>query len=377
MFVWGYGDCFLDTYGTPANYLNHCGYASKADQLNAFFYNLVNPHDSLLPFNRAFVEFDPAYITGYPVQLQEFLAQAHANGIAIELLNGDQSLVTTTALAQNGAAIAQAVAAFNAAAPSNARFDGMHWDIEPHVLSGWTSNTAAGKDSYNDLYEGNLLTILNATKIAFAGTGATVAWDAATFYPRFASDIMGPLLSQKLVDYLTIMNYYNTEALFVSGQGLTGGITQTLNYVSGFPTVFAAECASVAPAAETWWSQGYLPLENMFGNVGDSFATTKGFLGLATHEYDSYIRQQPYGPALVPTCTSSGTTATVTPNGVTVGSVGLYLASTGAYVTKVNVTGPGPYTITAPRAGPFKANLWDGPNLSRLAVNSLAYVISC
>jgi hypothetical protein len=378
VFVWGWGDCLVGAYTDPGEYLNYCGHVDVASKRASFFYMLRNPHDLYQPFDRIYLEMDPARLTTFPTQVQSLVAAAHAEGIAVELLNANQQFAATAAQATQAVQVCAGLKSFNDAAPANARFDGMHWDLEPHTLPGWTSNTAAGSDPYNDLYQNNMLSILSGCKNLFAGTGITQAWDVSVFYPRFATDIMTPLLNQRLVDYLAVMNYYNSEALFLSGQGGTGGVVNVLRQLRGqVQTVFIAHAGSDGPATGTWWYQGVLPMENMLGNVGDAYATHGNFTGFAVHDFDAHASLQPYGPPLVPTCTVSGTALTISPNGVSVASVGVYNANTNAYITHTGVTGAGPYRITAPRNGPYSVNLWDGPNLSRAALDSLVYKVDC
>ena len=377
--MWGYDDCLLGTYPDPASFLNACGYASPQAQQNSFFYMLLNPHEVYQRFNRIFMEIQPANLVTYAPQLQQLLAAAHANGFVVELLNDNTTYVTTTEAAADAMALCTAINTYNLNAPANARLDGMHWDLEPQTLAGWTSNTAGGNDPYNNLYESNMINIFTSCKATFAANSftTTVSWDASVFYPRFASDLMTPLINGQLLTYITIMDYYNTEAQFMNGVGLSGGVLQVFKQMKNYPAIFVADTTSTAPSSQTWWNNGSLPLENMFGDVGDTYATLGPFLGLGVHEFDSYIRLQPYGPELTPACSTSSRTITITPNGVYVGSIGVYNANSGAYITYVNVAGPGPYVVTATAAGPYTTNLWDGPNLSRLNLDSLVYVVSC
>jgi hypothetical protein len=382
MFVWGasyYADCLLGTYTDPAEYLDVCGYPDVPSKRASFFYMLRNPHDLYQPFNRIYLEVDPARLTTAAAPLlQDFVTAAHAQGIAVELLNANQSLVTTAALAQAGVQVCAAVREYNAAAPPAARLDGVHWDLEPHTLAGWTSNRANGSDPYNDLFQTNLLAIFAGCKAALNGTNTTQAWDMAVFYPRFATDIMTPLLNQRLVDYVAVMNYYNSEALFLNGQSGTGGVVNVLQQLRGqMPAVFIAHAGSDGPASGTWWYQGVLPMENMLGNVGDAYATHPSVWGLAVHDFDAHIRLEPYGPPLAPTCSHNGTVLTINPNGVTVASLGVYRGASRTYVTHGNTAGPGPYTVATTRTPPFSVNLWDGPNLSRASINSLVYIATC
>ena len=384
IYVWGYGNCLIGTYATNASFLDNCGYPYAQAQRDSFFYVLRNPQRTYQPFNRIYFEVDATILSGYPALVQSFLAQASANGIAVELLVADNTFVTSTAGVQNGVQVCQAVATFNANAPANAEFDGVHFDLEPHTLSGWTSSTTAlnGTDKYNDYYEANLVSVFRGCRSALAGTGISLSWDANVIYPKFATDVMTPLFNERLLDYITMMNYYNTEAKFVNGSGQTGGVGPILQQLKGIiPAVFAAETQSAVAASISWSSNGSLPLENMFGNVGNAYASAAGFLGTVVHDYDAYIFMNSVGAPVTPACTLAGQVLTITtpPSIGALRSVAVYLTSNYAYVTNVNLSGPGPYTVTLPAksTGPFSVNTWDGPNLTRAALDSLSYHVDC
>lgn len=64
------------------------------------------------------------------------IADAHASGLAIDALDGapDYVLPSRRTDVLN---VVHAIVAYNRAAPESARFDGVHFDNEPHVLTGW------------------------------------------------------------------------------------------------------------------------------------------------------------------------------------------------------------------------------------------------
>lgn len=67
---------------------------------------------------------------------QAFLAAAHARGLTVEALDGDPAYAQRAAH-DVALAIADAVIAFNRESPREARFDGLHFDIEPYLLPAW------------------------------------------------------------------------------------------------------------------------------------------------------------------------------------------------------------------------------------------------
>jgi outer membrane protein TolC len=65
-----------------------------------------------------------------------FLARAHAAGLRVHALGGAPSWSTPAGLPR-ALGFVDAVAAFNREAPIDARFDGLHLDVEPHALPAW------------------------------------------------------------------------------------------------------------------------------------------------------------------------------------------------------------------------------------------------
>lgn len=72
-----------------------------------------------------------------PIGWQRLLGEAHAAGMRVHALDGapEQARRSGHAAVLN---LVHAVIAFNQAAPAAARFDGIHLDIEPYLLPGWS-----------------------------------------------------------------------------------------------------------------------------------------------------------------------------------------------------------------------------------------------
>ncbi|MBZ5546273.1 MAG: hypothetical protein LAO07_21850 [Acidobacteriia bacterium] len=89
-------------------------------------------------------EFDPTTEAGVPRtnlrnadSYREFLARAHREGLKVEALAGTPEWAVRENHPQALAAV-EAVLAFNRANPPEARFDGMHFDVEPYALVGYS-----------------------------------------------------------------------------------------------------------------------------------------------------------------------------------------------------------------------------------------------
>lgn len=78
----------------------------------------------------------PRRLRSTPELFSNFLATAHAAGMVVHALNGEPQWVLPVGDADARDFFA-AIAAFNAAAPPERRFDAIHLDVEPYTLDEW------------------------------------------------------------------------------------------------------------------------------------------------------------------------------------------------------------------------------------------------
>jgi len=90
-----------------------------------------------LEFNRRVVEGVPQYEVRTPERYREFLARAHQASLKVEGLAGTPEWAARENHADALAAV-DAALAFNRASPAGARFDGVHFDVEPYALLGYS-----------------------------------------------------------------------------------------------------------------------------------------------------------------------------------------------------------------------------------------------
>jgi carbohydrate binding protein with CBM30 domain len=147
---------------------------------------------------------------------QAFLERAHAGGLAVEALAGTPGWAAREYHAQSLAAV-DAVLAFNHTGPAPERFDGVHFDVEPYSLIGFS-------DPY--LRKGLLSEFLEMVSKIVEKTHAEPKFNfgcdvPAWFYPSSAGErramtvtfqgsdkTVGEHLTD-LVDTVTIMDYRN------------------------------------------------------------------------------------------------------------------------------------------------------------------------
>lgn len=232
-------------------------------------------------------------------KIRAFLKRAHKNNISVEFLTGNPKWARTDQM-KNVDMRVDKVIAFNAGASVDSeRFDGMHLDIEPYLLSEWKTG-ALGADGYNDELEKNYLDILKKTraKINASGQDITLSVDIPTWFSAKASEIWIPLTSTDTpVSYLTIMNYFDSEKNFLYGYGganKSGGIGPNLAASrSNIPLMFGAETKTDVEASVTFGLKGRVVMESAFTSAQAKFGESPSFGGVAVHHYDSYRKMRP------------------------------------------------------------------------------------
>ena len=394
-YSWGAANCLLGvTPAGAATYAAGCPYDTAADHQAAFFYRLRQPLRTYPPFNRVYLEIAATLLTENATAVRSLLASAHAQGVAVELLAGDDAWMASAAATATPIALCTAVATFNGArTTADEWLDGVHLDLEPQALAGWRANTSRGSDPYNDAYEANLLTILRGCRAALNSTGTTLAWDVAPYLVRWASDLWPPVLAERLVDYVAFMNYYTSLDAFVNGVNGTGGVRPLLASLagSGIQGVFVADASdpTLAPPADSFWAVGAQPLESMLAATTALYdnggVASPGFAGTGIHPLGDYIYLQPTGPPLAPACTSTGRAITLLPGGLPVASAAVYNAKSWAYFGYANVQASvppstGALNLTASKSatsGGYLLEIYDGPDLTRAAVDSIIYDVTC
>lgn len=257
--------------------------------------------DASARINRIFLNGDSFDYTSNSTKtaLRAFLKKAHDNGLAVEFLTGNSKWVLS---GQEGNAITRCerMIAFNAGSSDpKERYDGMHLDIEPYLLAEWKLNTGSGTDGYNDELQSNYMSILNACKqkMKESGQKVTLSVDIPTWFSSSVSDIWKPLNAENTpVDYLTFMNYFDTEATFLYGYGgsnKSGGVGPNLAKGGNLPMVFGAETIHLDPVSITFFEEGFAAMENVFDRAEEVFAKDARFAGTAVHHYRTLKELKP------------------------------------------------------------------------------------
>lgn len=238
----------------------------------------------------------------YPDELRDLLAMGRDAGVTVEALDGGR-LIGPDEQARYMAKL-NAIIAFNRTLPDDARFVGVHYDIEPHV-------TEVFKESYESRVPvmHNLLTFYVAVnaKLRLDAPGLTLACDVPMWLDgRTEGDrscmveFMGTTKNlvnhiQDLTDYIGIMSY---RRFAVGKNSVTYHVQNEMDYAdsvgrgvcagveTGKRTADPTESATISfygIPSDVFWSE--------VGKVHETFKDRPAYRGVLIH---CYARFQEY-----------------------------------------------------------------------------------
>lgn len=260
---------------------------TDAQEQNDFFAFAQAPHgDASMRLNRVYFFGDSLNLNSGAPTVRAFLKRAHSAGIAVEYLTGDSDWALD-GQGSNATARVDKMIAFNAGTTNAAeRFDGIHFDIEPYLLSSWKANRARISQNYVNILRDS------RAKIDASGQKLSLNVDIPTWYSASVPEIWNPLTAANTpVTGATIMNYFDTSATFLYGYGgnnTSGGIGPNLAKSNNLVLTFGAETMSIDPVSITFRQEGYASLGSVFSEAQQKFGNNLRFGGLAVHHYDTF-----------------------------------------------------------------------------------------
>jgi hypothetical protein len=334
MWVWDMSDALLNNTGGAQDTFFNFIVAPKGDAsfklthiyFEARTYNKDTDPNTLNP-----VITDPLTNPALQPSLRAFIQRAHSLGIQVEYLDGDASWVKSTTNRQIPVSICQAVVDFNAGGTVDQRFDGVHYDIEPHTL-GTTWRQNGGVDGYNDTYENNMIFILQSCN----NKGLHITNDTGTDYAAYVTELWNAYMAGGVLDYITIMNYFDTQAEWINGTVDGGGVAQNLQLDTlGLQMVFGVETIADAGLADISFAQeGYTCMKSVFDYSGNLYANNAKYWGVSVHYYT------PFKAMTLGSCTTATPTRTNTPIGPTATRTNTPIAPTNTPTRTNTPTGP-------------------------------------
>jgi hypothetical protein len=192
---------------------------SKPEEANRFFAFCASQQIRQVylatEFNGLGASGSPRLEVRNPARYRAFLARAHQRGLVIDGLAGTPEWAVRE---NHGHALAasDAIAAFNRASPAGARFDGIHFDVEPYLLIGY-SDPSYRSEILTGLLEMTEKCAGRARTAGLSFSGDVPSWffpadglerDRLTVEFKGREKTVGEHLTDML-DSVTIMDYTN------------------------------------------------------------------------------------------------------------------------------------------------------------------------
>ena len=262
------------------------------------------------PHGNGDAKIDTLYIDGYdainssPTFLRSFIADAHSHSLRVECLAGAPEWATQAGKDTAEAAF-DTITAFNDSGKDVERFDGIHLDVEPYLLTNWDSQTADVWAAYTGM--------LNAcrTKVdAYNGSNLhdlTLAVDIPAWYDTAYPGITSSDTVQDITDYVVVRSLTDQTDLM-------GTMTKhELDYAKsmGKKALIGVEtdCGTLL-AENTFCEEGYTVMDLRLNSVSQSYQINKSFMGVAVNTYQGYnlLNQLPNSPVSTITDPANGAT---------------------------------------------------------------------
>ena len=229
-------------------------------------------------------------LPAYSGELKDFIDSANAIGMQVELLAGDPSWALTSAH-WIGLDFVRQVVTFTASITGGNIPSGVHLDVEPYLLPGWTSDPSGIAAQYLDLL------VQARQELANSGMGLTLTVDIPFWFDTVTvthNNAMKTLNRhvQDVVDRITIMDYRD----FAHGDD--GIVHHALNEI-GYAEVISkgvtigVETNDVEPEKVTFFEEGETVMESELALVAQQYQTSPAFNGFAIHDFLGYVALAP------------------------------------------------------------------------------------
>ncbi|HHT9120392.1 MAG TPA: hypothetical protein ACFYD3_07605 [Candidatus Hypogeohydataceae bacterium YC41] len=217
---------------------------------------------------RAFLSLDRTLLSTLPPEpaLISFVTKCHLNGIIVSTLFGEAKWVYPQ-YRQNMLDRIQSVLTYNSNNSTEARFDGIHLDIEPHTLPEWDTNKVVLLGLLADTYAA-------ANQAMSSQPGLQLEVDVPVFYDKV--DISTFTRIVDTVDVLTVMAYARKT------------VNSVVNAVSVEIATANDEHKSVIVGFNAKDFLKEAELETLIVGVGNRLSSNPSFSGFSIHDFDDY-----------------------------------------------------------------------------------------
>ncbi|RJP69109.1 MAG: T9SS C-terminal target domain-containing protein [Ignavibacteriales bacterium] len=281
IWLWGESTDIIVNTTVRQDFFNFCLNPPGSENENSI---PTNPR----PINRVYF-YCPTYVradSGRRVKLHTFIKEAHQLGIEIEYLDGSSDWATTNQ--SSGKQRLKEVLKFNAEAITpEEKFDGIQYDVEPYLLSGW-SEASTRMQIWNS-FIGFITEMKGMVDSVNDGTYFGVA------IPRWYDTKPGMEYLKNLiniVDYVAMMDYVDTE------QRIINDAQDEINYantVSGKKVIIGVETKELDTETTSFNEEGWGNMESMLYGVDKFYRGNESYDGIAIHAYNYYKKLTQFG----------------------------------------------------------------------------------
>ena len=228
-----------------------------------------------------------------PQRYRDLIRAAHASGIRVYALLGSWYLHTERyvlpAFRPAAVAMVQTVLDYNAAAVESERFDGMNYDIEPHLLDAWDASTRESLlIGFLDMTAAMMEAKRRSGQSLPIGPAIPFWWDGIVVEWRGVRKAASEHIID-VTDYVTLMDYRNRAD---GSDSILSHAMAELGYAErvGKRVEIGLEFNPTQPAKLSFHRLTEAAFEREAATVEAGIGMRPGFGGFVFHHYEGYRR---------------------------------------------------------------------------------------
>lgn len=228
-----------------------------------------------------------------PARYRAFIRTAHARGIRVYALLGSWYLHTERYVLprhqRKAVAMLQQVLDYNATAAPDARFDGVNYDIEPHLLDEWEDATRPRLlRGFLDMTAAMMEARRRSGQALPIGPAMPFWWDGIALEWRGVRKPVSEHVAD-LTDYVALMDYRNRAE---GRDSILSHAEDEMAYADriGKRVVVGLEFNPGEPAKLSFHGMDEAVFEREAAKVEAAYGGRRGFDGFVFHHYEGYRR---------------------------------------------------------------------------------------
>ena len=228
-----------------------------------------------------------------PQRYRDLIRAAHASGIRVYALLGSWYLHTERyvlpAFQPAAVAMVQTVLDYNAAAAESERFDGVNYDIEPHLLDAWEASTRESLlRGFLEMTAAMMEAKRRSGQSLPIGPAIPFWWDGITVEWRGVRKAASEHIID-VTDYVTLMDYRNRAD---GNDSILSHAMTELAYAErvGKRVEIGLEFNPTEPAKLSFHRLSEATFEREAATVEAVYGMRPGFGGFVFHHYEGYRR---------------------------------------------------------------------------------------